>query len=143
MLHFHRFQLANGLTVIFHQDKTTPMAVVNTLYDVGARDEDPNRTGFAHLFEHLMFYGSENNDGADRRLPTFDRQSRKDTGHQIQAERVDDEDANQATDVVPEMIDRSSIVVGQSMAHTAERRPAAMQTKFQLVFPPATRLAWP
>lgn len=65
MLHFHRFQLANGLTVIFHQDKTTPMAVVNTLYDVGARDEDPNRTGFAHLFEHLMFGGSVN-------IPDFD-----------------------------------------------------------------------
>ncbi|MFM7388621.1 MAG: M16 family metallopeptidase, partial [Bacteroidota bacterium] len=65
MLHFHRFQLPNGLKVIFHQDKTTPMAVVNTLYDVGARDEDPNRTGFAHLFEHLMFGGSVN-------IPDFD-----------------------------------------------------------------------
>jgi len=65
MLHFHRFQLSNGLTVIFHQDKTTPMAVINTLYDVGARDEDPYHTGFAHLFEHLMFGGSVN-------IPDFD-----------------------------------------------------------------------
>ena len=65
MINFHRFTLPNGLKVIFHQDKTTPMAVVNTLYDVGARDEDPNHTGFAHLFEHLMFGGSIN-------IPDFD-----------------------------------------------------------------------
>jgi predicted Zn-dependent peptidase len=65
MISFHRFTLPNGLKVIFHQDKTTPMAVVNTLYDVGARDEDPNHTGFAHLFEHLMFGGSVN-------IPDFD-----------------------------------------------------------------------
>lgn len=65
MVTFERFTLDNGLRVIFHQDKTTPMAVVNTLYDVGARDEDPNRTGFAHLFEHLMFGGSIN-------IPNFD-----------------------------------------------------------------------
>lgn len=60
MIHFEKFTLANGLRVLFHRDPTTPMAVVNTLYDVGARDEDPNRTGFAHLFEHLMFGGSIN-----------------------------------------------------------------------------------
>jgi predicted Zn-dependent peptidase len=58
MIHFERFTLQNGLRVIFHKDVTTPLAVVNTLYDVGARDEDENKTGFAHLFEHLMFGGS-------------------------------------------------------------------------------------
>jgi predicted Zn-dependent peptidase len=58
MIQFERFMLANGLRVIVHRDTSTPMAVVNVLYDVGARDEDPNRTGFAHLFEHLMFGGS-------------------------------------------------------------------------------------
>ncbi|WP_246858905.1 pitrilysin family protein [Chitinophaga sp. XS-30] len=52
--------MANGLRVIVHEDNTTPMAVVNVLYDVGARDEDPAQTGFAHLFEHLMFGGSVN-----------------------------------------------------------------------------------
>ena len=57
---FDRFQLANGLRVLVHEDATTPMAIVNVLYDVGARDEDPKRTGFAHLFEHLMFGGSVN-----------------------------------------------------------------------------------
>lgn len=58
MIHYNRFTLSNGLRVIVHEDPTTPMAVVNVLYDVGARDEDPSRTGFAHLFEHLMFGGS-------------------------------------------------------------------------------------
>lgn len=58
MIRFERFVLANGLKVIVHLDNSTPMAVVNIMYDVGARDEDPNKTGFAHLFEHLMFGGS-------------------------------------------------------------------------------------
>lgn len=52
--------LDNGLRVIVHEDASTPMAVVNVLYDVGARDENPAQTGFAHLFEHLMFGGSVN-----------------------------------------------------------------------------------
>ncbi|PWH85465.1 M16 family metallopeptidase [Brumimicrobium oceani] len=65
MVEFERFELDNGLRVIFHKDVSTPMAVVNTLYDVGARDESPERTGFAHLFEHLMFGGSIN-------IPNFD-----------------------------------------------------------------------
>lgn len=58
MIHYDKFTLANGLRVIVHEDHTTPMAVMNVMYDVGARDEDPNKTGFAHLFEHLMFGGS-------------------------------------------------------------------------------------
>jgi len=58
MIKFDKFQLENGLRVIVHQDNSTPMAVTNVMYDVGARDEDPARTGFAHLFEHLMFGGS-------------------------------------------------------------------------------------
>ena len=57
---FDRFVLDNGLRVLVHQDTTTPMVAVNVLYDVGARDEDAERTGFAHLFEHLMFGGSVN-----------------------------------------------------------------------------------
>ena len=60
MVKFNRFTLDNGLRVIVHEDNTTPMAVVNILYDVGARDENPEQTGFAHLFEHLMFGGSVN-----------------------------------------------------------------------------------
>lgn len=60
MIQFEKFTLSNGLRVVVHEDHSTPMAVVNVMYDVGARDEDPSRTGFAHLFEHLMFGGSQN-----------------------------------------------------------------------------------
>ena len=66
MIKLEKFTLPNGLTVLFHYDPTTPMAVVNTLYKVGAKNEDPNRTGFAHLFEHLMFGGSKH-------IPDFDK----------------------------------------------------------------------
>lgn len=65
MIQFEKFTLANGLRVIVHEDTSTPMAVMNIMYDVGARDEDPSRTGFAHLFEHLMFGGSIN-------IPSYD-----------------------------------------------------------------------
>ena len=58
MVHYNRFVLENGLRVLVHEDSSTPMAVVNVMYDVGAKDEDPAKTGFAHLFEHLMFGGS-------------------------------------------------------------------------------------
>lgn len=58
MVNFDRFVLGNGLKVLVHRDPSTPMAVVNVLYDVGARDEKEAQTGFAHLFEHLMFGGS-------------------------------------------------------------------------------------
>ena len=58
MIQYSRFILENGLRVLVHPDDTTPMAVVNIMYDVGARDENPGKTGFAHLFEHLMFGGS-------------------------------------------------------------------------------------
>lgn len=65
MIQFEKFTLPNGLTVIVHEDHSTPMAVMNVLYDVGAKDEDENKTGFAHLFEHLMFGGSIN-------IPNYD-----------------------------------------------------------------------
>ena len=58
MIKYTRHILDNGLTVICNTDTSTPFVSVNILYKVGARDEDPNRTGFAHLFEHLMFGGS-------------------------------------------------------------------------------------
>lgn len=60
MIKFEKFVLKNGLKVLFHKDESTPIVAMNILYNVGARDEDENLTGFAHLFEHLMFGGSEN-----------------------------------------------------------------------------------
>lgn len=65
MVKYAKHTLGNGLTLIIHEDPTTPMAVVNTLYNVGSRDEEEHKTGFAHLFEHLMFGGSKN-------IPEFD-----------------------------------------------------------------------
>ena len=65
MIRFSRFRLNNGLRVIHHPDTSTPLVCINILYDVGARDEEEHRTGFAHLFEHLMFGGSVN-------IPNYD-----------------------------------------------------------------------
>jgi len=60
MISFERFTLDNGLRVLVHHDASTPILAMNILYNVGSRDEHPDRTGFAHLFEHLMFGGSVN-----------------------------------------------------------------------------------
>ena len=57
---FEEFDLDNGLHVILHQDNTAPLIVTSVLYHVGSKDEDPERTGFAHFFEHLLFEGTEN-----------------------------------------------------------------------------------
>jgi zinc protease len=65
MIAFEEFELDNGLRVIVHEDPSVQIAVMNILYDVGSRDENPQRTGFAHLFEHLMFGGSRN-------VPSYD-----------------------------------------------------------------------
>ncbi len=65
MIQYDKFTLDNGLRVLVHQDNSTPMAVINVIYDVGSKDENPDKTGFAHLFEHLMFGGSIN-------IPTYD-----------------------------------------------------------------------
>ncbi len=59
-IEFREFKLDNGLHVILHQDNTTPIVATTVLYHVGSKNEDPERTGFAHFFEHLMFEGSEN-----------------------------------------------------------------------------------
>ena len=60
MISYNRFVLPNGLRVIHHHDPDSTVVILNTLFNVGARDEQPDRTGFAHLFEHLMFGGSIN-----------------------------------------------------------------------------------
>jgi zinc protease len=60
MVNFEKFKLDNGLTIIVHRDPFTPMVAMNIIYKVGSRDENPDKTGFAHLFEHLMFGGSVN-----------------------------------------------------------------------------------
>ena len=64
-IEYQQFQLNNGLRILVHEARHIPKVVVNLLYKVGARDEDPSLTGFAHLFEHLMFSGSKN-------IPSYD-----------------------------------------------------------------------
>lgn len=66
MIAFEKYITGNGLRVVLQQDMSTPLVSVNVLYDVGSRDEDPERTGFAHLFEHLMFGGTPG-------VPDYDR----------------------------------------------------------------------
>ncbi|MCX6326589.1 MAG: pitrilysin family protein [Bacteroidia bacterium] len=66
MINFNRFSLENGLRVLVHEDRSTPLVALNILYDVGSRDENPDMTGMAHLFEHLMFGGSKN-------IPEYDK----------------------------------------------------------------------
>lgn len=68
MIQFNEFSLENGLRVIVHEDPTVQIAVLNILYDVGSRDEHPEKTGFAHLFEHLMFGGSKHIQNYDEPL---------------------------------------------------------------------------
>jgi len=65
MIDFKKYTLDNGLKILIHEDSSTPLVAMNLIYDVGSRDEDPEMTGMAHLFEHLMFGGSEN-------IPDFD-----------------------------------------------------------------------
>jgi predicted Zn-dependent peptidase len=59
-IEYNEFDLDNGLHVIMHQDNTTPIVITSVLYHVGSKNEQPDRTGFAHFFEHLMFEGSPN-----------------------------------------------------------------------------------
>lgn len=66
MIQYSRFTLENGLRILVHEDRSTPLVTVNILYDVGSRDENPDMTGLAHLFEHLMFGGSVN-------IPDYDQ----------------------------------------------------------------------
>lgn len=73
MISYKVKHLNNGLTFIHHYDPNTNLCVSNILYNVGARDEDPSKTGFAHLFEHLMFGGSVN-------IPSFDTPLQKASG---------------------------------------------------------------
>ncbi|MEY4135134.1 MAG: hypothetical protein RL386_1484 [Bacteroidota bacterium] len=70
VINYERWVLDNGLRVLVHEDHSTPMAAVSVLYDVGSKDEQADRTGFAHLFEHLMFGGSAN-------IPDYDEWMQK------------------------------------------------------------------
>lgn len=83
MIKFDKFTLDNGLRVLVHEDKSTPIVAVNLVYDVGARDEDPEKTGFAHLFEHLMFGGSKHIENFDEPLQNAGGQNNAFTSNDI------------------------------------------------------------
>ena len=83
MIKFDKFTLDNGLRVIVHEDKSTPIVAVNLVYDVGARDETPEKTGFAHLFEHLMFGGSKHIENFDEPLQNAGGQNNAFTSNDI------------------------------------------------------------
>jgi len=70
MILYEKFTLTNGLKVVVHEDHSVPLVAVNVLYNVGSKDEEPEKTGFAHLFEHLMFGGSQN-------IPSYDEPLQK------------------------------------------------------------------
>ena len=70
-LEYHQFELDNGLRVVVHEDRKAPIVAVNVWYHVGSKNETPGKTGFAHLFEHLMFNGSEHHD--DEYFAPFER----------------------------------------------------------------------
>lgn len=83
MIKFDKFTLDNGLRVLVHEDNSTPIVAVNIVYDVGARDENPEKTGFAHLFEHLMFGGSMNIENFDEPLQNAGGQNNAFTSNDI------------------------------------------------------------
>lgn len=83
MIEFQKFILENGLKVIVHRDESSPVVAFNMLYDVGAKDENPQLTGLAHLFEHLMFGGSENVESFDGPLEKAGGQSNAFTSNDI------------------------------------------------------------
>ncbi len=83
MIKFEKFTLENGLQVIVHEDPTSLVAVLNIMYNVGARDDDPHKTGFAHLFEHLMFGGSEHISSYDGALQQVGGSNNAYTSHDV------------------------------------------------------------
>lgn len=83
MINFEKFTLDNGLQVVVHEDPTSLVAVMNIMYNVGARDDDPLKTGFAHLFEHLMFGGSENISSYDGALQEVGGSNNAYTSHDV------------------------------------------------------------
>jgi len=83
LISFSKFRLENGLTVIHHEDTSSQLCVLNTLFNVGSKDENPNKTGFAHLFEHLMFGGSMNIQEFDTELQKVGGESNAFTSNDI------------------------------------------------------------
>ena len=135
MIDFTTFQLANGLTFYVHRDADTPMAAFNICYNVGSRDEEPTRTGFAHLFEHLMFGGSANVPDFDAPLQTAGGESNAFTNNDITnyyellpAQNLEtafwlESDRMRALNIDPEVLDTQRKVVVEEFKETCLTQP--------------------
>ncbi|GJQ30567.1 MAG: peptidase M16 [Phycisphaerae bacterium] len=136
---FEKYQLDNGLTVILHQDRSLPVVAVNTWYRVGSKDEPPGRSGFAHLFEHLMFMGTERvpgnqfdvlmetGGGSNNATTSFDRTNYFSTGPAsllptllwLDADRLED----LARTMTQEKLDKQRDVVRNERRQSIENQP--------------------
>gem|GEM_PF-1613 len=150
-----KYQLANGMTVILHQDKSVPRATINLWYRVGARNEPAGRSGFAHLFEHLMFMGTtrvpgsdfdvlmETGGGANNASTSLDRTNYFSSGPAsllptllwLDADRLEDMGLNMNL----EKLDKQRDVVRNERRQTIENAPygKAYEATYQLMYPPS------
>lgn len=152
-LKHERYELKNGLTVILHEDHSLPIAGVNLWYRVGARDEPPGRSGFAHLFEHLMFMGTrrvpgsdfdnlmENGGGSNNASTSLDRTNYFSSGPSsilplllwLDADRLEDLGVN----MTKEKLDLQRDVVRNELRQVVENTPyaRAYEATYQLLYP--------
>ncbi len=157
---FEKFTLPNGLEVILHVDKSTPIVAVNGWYKVGSGDEKPGRTGFAHLFEHIMFMGSQNvpvgkfdqwleaaganNNGST----TFDRTNYYETGPSNALPLMLWLDADRMGWLLPTMdlakVDLQRDVVKNERRQGVENQPYGLvdETILPIMFPPTHPYSW-
>ncbi len=158
---FEKFTLPNGLEVILHVDRSVPIVTVNTWYKVGSGDEKPGRTGFAHLFEHIMFMGSEhvpvgkfdewleaagaNNNGST----TFDRTNYSETGPSNALPLMLWLDADRMGWLLPSMdkpkVDLQRDVVKNERRQSYDNAPygRAFETMLPVMFPADHPYSWP
>jgi zinc protease len=151
---YERFTLDNGLTVILHQDESLPVAAVNIWYRVGAKDEPPRRSGFAHLYEHLMFMGTqrvpegefdrimEAGGGSNNATTAFDRTNYFSSGPStllpvllwLDAERLEDVGRT----MTQEKLDSQRDVVRNELRETVENAPygRAYEIVYRHMYPP-------
>jgi len=152
---YEKYQLPNGMTVILHEDHALPTVTINTWYRVGAQDEPPGRSGFAHLFEHLMFMGTKNvpgNDfdvlmetggGANNASTDLHRTNYYSWGPSkllptllwLDADRLE----NMGLNMTQEKLDKQRDVVRNELRQTVENAPygKAGEMVWKLLYPPA------
>ena len=158
-LDYKRFTLDNGLQLIVHEDPSVPLAAVNLWYRVGSKDERPGRTGFAHLFEHLMFEGSahvpsgqfdevlESVGGVNNGSTSTDRTNYWETvpSNALELALFLEADRMGALTMTQEKLDAQRDVVKNERRQSYENRPygLAFETIHKLIYPPTHPYHWP